>query len=37
MGVERITVHFKMEKKQSIPNIMAGDGGLQKLKEQIRF
>ncbi|MEH6977736.1 tryptophan synthase subunit alpha, partial [Bacillus pseudomycoides] len=37
MGVERITAAFQNGKKAFIPYIMAGDGGLQKLKEQIRF
>ncbi|MFJ8530208.1 tryptophan synthase subunit alpha [Bacillus sp. NPDC094106] len=37
MGVERITVAFQNGKKAFIPYVMGGDGGLEKLKEQIRF
>ncbi|PFR21910.1 tryptophan synthase subunit alpha [Bacillus cereus] len=37
MGVERITAAFQNGKKAFIPYVMGGDGGLEKLKEQIRF
>ncbi|PFA22070.1 MULTISPECIES: tryptophan synthase subunit alpha [Bacillus cereus group] len=37
MGVERITAAFQDGKKAFIPYVMGGDGGLDKLKEQIRF
>lgn len=37
MGVERITAAFQNGKKAFIPYVMGGDGGLDKLKEQIRF
>ncbi|SDZ24504.1 tryptophan synthase, alpha chain [Bacillus sp. 166amftsu] len=37
MGVERITAAFQNGKKAFIPYVMGGDGGLETLKEQIRF
>ncbi|WP_459500795.1 tryptophan synthase subunit alpha [Bacillus sp. C1] len=37
MGVERITAAFRNGKKAFIPYVMGGDGGLEKLKEQICF
>lgn len=37
MGVERITAAFQDGKKAFIPYVMGGDGGLEKLKEHIRF
>lgn len=37
MGVERIEAAFQEGKKAFIPYVMAGDGGLQRLQEHIRF
>ncbi|MDM5187535.1 tryptophan synthase subunit alpha [Bacillus sp. DX4.1] len=37
MGVERITAAFQNGKKAFIPYVMGGDGGLQRLQQQIRF
>ena len=37
MGVEKIKAAFKNGKKAFIPYVMGGDGGLEKLKERIRF
>ncbi|MGG0293187.1 tryptophan synthase subunit alpha [Bacillus pacificus] len=37
MGVEKIKAAFENGKKAFIPYVMGGDGGLEKLKERIRF
>ena len=37
MGVERIKAAFENGKKAFIPYVMGGDGGLEILKERIRF
>ena len=37
MGVEKIKAAFENGKKAFIPYVMGGDGGLEQLKERIRF
>lgn len=37
MGVEKMKAAFENGKKAFIPYVMGGDGGLEKLKERIRF